>query len=248
MEVNSNHINLAFDKEINNSKTWFQDKVLDVCGHTSKILVERLMQRLVEIFLYPYFLKVSSLSEEPQDCFPATGIKINDRCASLEIGTGRVAINTRQFLRHLVDFLLRWAFCFFGILFPKGSNKTSTPAVLVFGVGDEAIFFDSNDDRFVNYCRSGPIDPLRNGKKFFIEASSGHVSSVPSNFEYSKYPLIQLLRKTTIGVFGRFKILIKHIKLFWEYLVAVVRLPQLSLLGKDFAYNGIISELDEQGV
>ena len=117
MEVNSNHINLAFDKEINNSKTWFQDKVLDICGHTSKVLVERLMQRFAEIFLYPYFSKVSSLSEESKDCFPPTGTRIIARCASLEIGTGRVTINARQFLKHFVDFLLRWAFCFFGIGF-----------------------------------------------------------------------------------------------------------------------------------
>ncbi len=95
MKINSNHTNLAFDREINNSEAWFQNKIFDVGRFASKVLTDRLMQRFVEIFLTPYITRVSLLCKQGKDCFPASGTKLMGGCASLEIGTGRVTVSIK---------------------------------------------------------------------------------------------------------------------------------------------------------
>lgn len=248
MNINTNHNLLAFDRQINNSKAWLQDKVFDACGYSSEVLLDRLMQRLVEISLYPYSLAVSVLCKTSSICFPAPGTQINCSRASMEIGSGRVTVTPKQWLANQLDFFIHWAYCLLAILSLKKAGKNNQPAVLIFGVGEEALFVDKNDERFVNYCRLGPIEPLRNGKCFLVQSSSKNVSSDHFEFVYCRRPLISLLREARMGFFGRIQLLVNHLVLFFTYQAAVFRLPQLSLLGRDFAYSCISFELDRRGL
>lgn len=248
MDVNNNHNNLAFDREINNSKAWLQAKVFDACGYPSEVLLDRLMQRLVQMSLYPYSLAVSILCRTTNNCFPVPGTQINCGRASMEIGSGKITVTARQLLANQLDFFLRWAFCLIAIVFVKKAGKNDLPAVLVSGIGEESLFVDKNDQRFVNYCRSGPIGPLRLGKRILVQSASKNRSSCESNFSYSRNPLIELLRETRLGVLGRIQLLANHVILFFAYASAVFRLPQLSLLGADFAYSSISFELDKRGL
>lgn len=246
MNINSNHSNLAFNREIDNCRDWLLAKMFDACGYSSGVLLDRLMQRLAEIGHYPYALAVSILCKTSGNCFPLHGTKINCGRALMEMGSGRVTITPKQWLSNQLDFFLHWAFCLIVILAIKKTSENNLPAVLVFGVGEDALFKDGNDEQFINYCRLGPIAPLRNGKRFFIQSTSKKVFSTQSDFTYSRNPLISLLRETRLGFFGRFQLLVNHLILFFAYMFAVFRLPQLSLLGKDFAYSSISFELDKR--
>lgn len=248
MSINNNHCNLAFDREIDSCRDRLQAKVFDACGYPSAVLLDRLMQRLVEISRLPYTLSVSTLYKTTSNCFPAPGTKLNCDRAFMEIGSGRITITSKQWLANQLDFFLHWAFCLIAILTVKKAAKNKLPAVLVLGVGEESLFKNGSDEQFVTYCRVGPIEPLRSGKRFLVQSVSKSVSTNPLAFVYSRRPLVSLLCETKIGFFGRLRLLVKHIILFFAYHSAVFRLPQLSLLGKDFAYSSISFELDRCGL
>ena len=251
MRINSNHSNLAFDREIDNARAWLQARIFDACGYPSGVLCDRLMQRLVQISRYPYALAVSVLCKAGGNCFPVPvpGAQIDCGRASMEMGSGKITVTARQLLANQRDFFLRWAYCLSAIVFVKKAGKNDhRPAVLVSGIGEESLFIDKDDLRFVNYCRSGPIVPLRDGKRFLVQSASRHASSCPSDFNYCRSPLIELLREAQLGFSGRLRLAVSHLILFFAYVSAVFRLRQLSLLGGDFAYCSIATELDRRGL
>lgn len=248
MNISSSYCFMAFDREINNSRNWLQAKVFETCGYSREVLLDRLLQRLIELSLYPYASAVKAHCKITDNCLPPPETKINCRRAFMETGSGRVTLTFRQWVANQFDFILHWAFCLFAILSVWKTSRVNLPAVLFLGVGDEVIFADKNDEQFVRYCRHGPIEPLRNGQRFLVESSSKHISSNHPTFVYRRRPLISLLREARIGFFGRFQLLANHLMLFFAYLSAAIRLPQLSLLGRDFAYSSTSFELDRRGL
>lgn len=247
MNINSNHSNLAFDQEVSNPKNWLQSQITDTCGYSSEVLLDRLMQRLVEIGIGPYALIVSGLCKNSSNCrLPAAGTKIDCSRAFMEIGSGRITLTLKQWLSNQLDFFLHWMLCLVAILFSKRAENDDSQAILILGVAEESLFRDGNDEQFINYCRLGPILPLRNGKRIFIQSTSKNVFSCNPDITYSRNPLISFLREVKLGFLGRFQLLINHLILFFAYTFAVLRLPPLSLIGKDFAYSAISFELDKR--
>ena len=241
--MNTNHCFLALDRHIEGARSWLRERTLDACGYSSAILIDRLVQRLIEICLKPYTLAISSTS-----LLPSPGTQVNCGRASIEIGSGKIKLTLRQWLTNQIDFFLHWAFCLTAILTIKKAGNSSSPAVLVFGVGEESLLVNNDDTQFVSYCRTGPISPLRNGRRFLIQSSTLNISSNPSEFEYCKRPLITLLRGSQLGLYGRLRLLADHLVLLFSYFSHAVRMPPLSLLGKDFAYSRISFELDRRGL
>lgn len=248
MNINSNHSNLAFDREIANSKSWLETKMTDACGYSSEVLLDRLMQRLVEISLCPYASVFNLLCRTTDNCLPAPGTKINCTCAYMETGSGRITVTPKQWLANQFDFFLHWAYCLIAILAIKNTSRNDLPATLVFEVGKESLFKDGNDEQFVNYCRMGSITPLREGKRFIIQSTSKNVFSRDPHFAYSSKPLIYLLRETRLGRVEKLRLLINHWISFFAYLSAAFQFPPLSLLGKDVAYSSIFFELNRRGL
>jgi hypothetical protein len=247
--MNTNHSNLAFDREIDKCKVWLQTKVFDACGYSAEVLVDRLVQRVVEISHCSYATAVIGLLRKTNgNAFPTSGAQINCNRAFMEIGSGRITITPRQWLANQFDFVLHWTFGLLSILSVKRARKGNLSAVLIFGVGEESIFKNGNDEQFVSYCRLGPIAPLRSRKLFLVQSTAKHVSSCPSDFAYCRNPLVGLLREATLGCLGRFQLLVNHFILFLRFMFAVSRVPQLSLLGRDFAYCSISRELDKKGL
>ena len=118
----------------------------------------------------------------------------------------------------------------------------------MYGVGAENIFVNNSDVEFTKFCKTGPVEPLNQGNKFYVQFAGKRKLSVSKNFVYCSQPLIQLTREVKIGFAGRCRVLISHIKAFIQFQVATVSFPSLSLLGIDFAYVGIMRELIKRGV
>lgn len=246
--MNSNHSNLAFDREIDHAKAWLETKMTDACGYSSGVLLDCLMQRIVKISLCPYGSAADLLGKTSDSCIPAPGTKINCTRAYLETGSGHVTITPKQWLANQFDFLLHWAFCFISILTVKNINKSDLPATLIFDVGQECLIKDGNDEQFVNYCRMGPITPLREGKRIVVQSVLKNFSSCSRDFSYSRRPLNCLLQETRLGFLGRSRLLLNHSISFFSYMSAAFRLPQFSLLGRDIAYSSIFFELNRRGL
>lgn len=248
MTINSNHSFLAFGREIDSVKLWLQSRLFAACGYSSEILVERMVQRLVELSLTPYAVAVMALCRTAAGSFPAPGSRIQCGRASMELGAGTIRVSMRQLLANHLDFLLHWGFCLGAILFPDRVAATRQPTVLVFGIGNESLFANGSDERFVEYCRRGPIEPLAKAQRLLIQCSIRQAASTRAEFAYCARPLIRLVRCSRLGRFSRLLLALKHLVLLFRYAVAAIRVPVLSLLGKDFAYGAISFELDRQGL
>ncbi len=246
--INTNHGYLAFDREVEFSRSWLQSKITDTCTYSAGILIARLTQRLVEVALSPYVSWISSAAKVSGDIFPRSGTVIDCGRCSVEIGTGKLAIKIKHLLANHAEFFAHWAYCLWAVLALKNTEKKNRPAVLVFGVGEESLFSGSNDERFIRYCRLGPIAPLRDGNRFIIQSTSNNTSSRPLEFVYFRNPLIRLLQETRLSVRDRFQLLANHLHLFFGYLAGVFRFPALSLIGKDFAYASIARSLNERNL
>ncbi len=112
----------------------------------------------------------------------------------------------------------------------------------------ESLFSNGSDERFVTYCRHGPIAPLNKARRLLIQCSIREAASTRAEFTYCVRPLISLLRCSRLGLFARLALAQEHLVLLFRYAAAVTRLPTLSLLGKDFAYSAISLGLDRKGL
>jgi hypothetical protein len=246
MKISSNRCNQAFSQEVDNCQNWLCGRLFAACGHSSGVLLDRLVQLVADMGHYPYALAVTKLNNSGSNCFPLQGTKIDCSRLFMEIGSGRVTVTLKQWIVNQLQFVLHWGYCFIAILAVKNTDSKKLSATLVFGVGKENLFYDGNDERFISFCRLGPIAPLRNGKRLIIQYYGKKIFSSQPTCIYSRNPLITLLREANMGYVGRCRLIINHIILFFAYTFATIRVPQLSLIGKEFPYGNIASELDRR--
>jgi len=246
-KLNTNHSNNAFNKEIDNISAAIKLKKIEFPGFSKDVLVDRLMQRIVELSLETYVKIIQSRFESSKNVnhLPTSGESIVCKNICFEVGTGYFYVTFGQWLVNQIDFLKHWSFLFLAIIFSKLSSNNK-PATMVYGMGPSYLFADGSDKQFVNYCNNAPVAPLKNGERYIVQSSLGYSSSEPDRFKYCRRPIIELLREVNLGVFGRSKLLIKHIALFFSYNIAALKIPQLTLLNIDFAYSKIFFELDNR--
>jgi hypothetical protein len=243
-QLNNNILNRTFEHMIDRTLSGISSRMKNTCGYSSAILLDRLMQRVTEITLPKYAAAVGEKYKPTGEICFNEGENVNCDLANIEPNTGEVSFTTKQWISNQSGFLAHWLLCLFSIIVVKKNSKGNSPTVLVFGVGLYSLFGKDDDEQFVTYCRNGPIDPLRDASRVLVEALRQENSMIDGGFFYLKRPLITLIREARIGFWRRSWLLLKHVALFFAYLSAVLRLPHLSLIGKDLAYSSIMFELD----
>jgi hypothetical protein len=245
MKISTARVFSALSDQIDRSRTWLRARIKDACHYKAETLLDCLTQRIVEFSLAPYNRAVHArLQANPAD-FPPSGMKVDCRTLVLHTGSGEITITARQFLAGQFQFLKHWIYCLAAIVFGAFRQESAPPSVLVHNIADEHLFPAGTDKQFIAYCRRGPIDPLRAGKRFFIASSSGKISSEPGVFTYCQRPLIGVLLESRLGLFGRLGLLARHLVLLVEFPWRAVRTPSLSLLGREMAYTRIAVALDD---
>jgi len=161
-------------------------------------------------------------------------------------GSGKVAISVRLFISSCFEFALHWVYVLGALLSGMLSARASDlrPATLVFGVGQESLFDNGSDARFIEYCRKGPIAPLVKANRVIVQSVAPSESVLTSEFTYSRIPLATLIRRTHLGAAVRANLLIRHLTAPYILLLAAIRFPPLILLARDIAYAFAIKVLD----
>lgn len=247
MNKSTNHVFAAFLELTERCHGWLATRLRPACGYSAEVLRHRLTQRLIEIAILPFTL-LAHTSLRQAGAFPGPDTRVVCNEAVIQLGPGTVALSARQRLRHYVQFLAHWAYALSQIVLSCGGRRLSPPAVLVTDFTDEHLFVDGRDDRFVDYCRRGPLTPLRTAQRIFIVSLAGHASSVPGFIRYCRHPLISLLREAPLGFGARSALIVRHLTLLATFTAAVLRRPELSLVAKDFPYTCIASALDRAGL
>ena len=248
MRIVSTIIFSAFNKQIELSRAWLQAGLDNSCGYDAAVLADRLTQRIVDIGLVPYAMAAHAGVQVDSRGLPSENTMIDCRRCVLHIGSGRITITSSQLLASTFEFLLHWFYCLVAITLGALTRQDSDAAVLVLDFADEQLFTEGSDERFIEYCRRGPIVPLRSGRRFFIAASARTTSSDPLVFTYCRHPLIALLLRARLGVVGRSQLLAEHLALLVKYHGAVFQTPALSLLAKEIAYGRISFGLDKHAL
>jgi len=242
-EINTNHINIQFHKEMLNIRNWLTSNFQNSFHYSKEVFIDRLVQYFACISLPVYSKKIKKLSNDSLSSLPAEGSILNIEVACLELGTGKVFIPLISKVRNLGVFFKHWFACLLAIIFFKKSNNSAN-AVLVYGVSAESIIIKNTDDQFVNYCQKSKITPLKTTNNLFIEFRANQKLINHDNFYYCKYPIINAIRNINLGPSVRLRVLINHIILIFQYLVAIIRSPQILLLSKEIAYVSIVTDLD----
>lgn len=236
--TNSNHLYRSLAAVIERARARLVAEVRDVDGFPAAVLVDGLVQRLLEISLRAYALRARA----------RVSLSVGTLDDGLHLETGRISLAARQRLVCHRDFVLHWAYCVAAIVAPKRSEAGEIPAVLIFGLDEQNIIIEGSDEEFLAFCRKGPVRPLIEGRRFFVQAMTPTVSSAKSQFIYCRRPLVELLREGHLGLLGRLRLLSNQVRLLGTYFDAVARTPELCLLARDFAYSEIAVELDRRGL
>lgn len=220
-------------------------KVNDIEEYSSSILLDRLTQRLGEIGLPVYTLEIYK-QKDLRGVESALDIeKVKCPLATLNFKTGDITFTVPQWIRNQFDFASHWLICLIALTFPAAKTKYSGPASLMFGVGGEGTFGENGDKEFVQYCREGPIEILHKSRRVIVQSAAAHYVDEQSAFQYSRQPVLSLLRGAKIGLCARAGTIIGHIKLFYRYFKLILQIPELSLLGRDLAYSFAIYSFDQ---
>ena len=239
---------VEFEAVISCVEAWIDVAAFDVLGYRRNSLARRLVQRFVEIGLVPFVRVCAQLAEcgNPLVLVPRA-VRFSD--FTVEMSSGKVSLRPWCVVRCMAEFVLHWLHVV-GIatlaFLSRGERKGA--ATLLFGVGSESLTFGSDDARFVDFCQNGPVAPLSEATRVVVQTAS-KIRSVQYNcFEYARFPLFALLQGNVQGLINFLRFMLEHLRAAGAYVFAVVRLPLVSLLGRDFAYHAVVTYLNRKGL
>lgn len=170
------------------------------------------------------------------------GLRVNLDTGVVRLGSGLLVTLIGEFLKHwlylLVKFTLR--------LCTRGA-PIGVPATLAFGIGEESLFVDGSDARFVAFCKHGPIAPLARMCRSIIETALVRTSTDPEHFQYELRPLVALAMSAPMKAGDRIDLLVRHLRMVGKFFGAVLGEPLTALLGRDLAYAPLVQMLDQLG-
>lgn len=242
---------ICLDKLTRRFETWIQARCKPGFGYSGEMLAQRLAQVFVEHNLNPYMAECGKREANGEYPLPNEDARLSYDGLTIDQREGSVNMSVRLFSRSLGHFFMHW-FHVLLYLLPLSARSTKQPltsATLLFGVGKEALFDleQGNDRRFVNYCKSSPITPLRQAGNLIVQSATRSGADMQTEFIYARHPIHCLLRNTSFGAFVRMKILASHTAIIFGFLAALLRNPLLVLLARDVAYLPMIRALDAHG-
>lgn len=248
MSITTNHVFVAFQEQMDRSRSWMTARFVDSCGYPKTVLVDRIGQRLVETGQPAFARIVDRRMKRGDGPWPSNDDTLDFVDAAISVGSGAVKVGLGRIMQSEREFAMHWGFALAAIVAGSWSRKATTSAVLVYDLGESDVLDGNSDAKFVSYCRLGPITPLREGQRRLIEASKPITSTAPDEFEYCRYPLAELIKEARLGAGGRLAMLLRHIVFLWTYHLSIARMPALALVAKELAYSSVAATLDRHRV
>lgn len=242
------HAYVAFDRVIRAIDDGLRDRAPALAGCTGEAVKTRLLQRIVEIALWPYVGACGRRSQTGEPPLPRPGVAIDYDGVILHETAGTPGITWRCVGSSLLEYAMHWLHLLGAILLGAVSWKARDrrPGTLVLGVGNESLLYQGTDARFVAYCRNGPIAPLASARRLIVHCAAGPAGSSDPDFAYSRFPFAALIRDSRLGVLPRAELLWSHLLSPFVFLRAVLQLPLLVLLARDIAYAPAVRTLDRR--
>jgi polysaccharide biosynthesis PFTS motif protein len=159
------------------------------------------------------------------------------------INTGELSITNSYLIKKIIAFVLLWSSVLFlnikSIFVSREQYKSYT---LVYGVSIQ----DDTHSKFANFCKYGPIAPLRRNQHIIVERFSEANHSFDYNISYHKNPLHALLLNSKTSFLDFFSFLLSHFKNAFLYFKSIVDYPLMAILGSDFSYQAMAVSLNNK--
>ncbi len=241
------HAYAAFDKHIEKVQQRLTPRLHSVLGCDAGTVRHRVMQRLVELTLGPYVTQLAKHVRHNKPFLHPEGTPINLDGIIIDTRSGAVGLTRRFLLSACLEFAAHWLHALFTILC-IGSTTSRGKATLVFGVGAESLFYSDNDQRFVEYCRNGPITPLSVATRLIVQHITFKGTCSDARVSYARHPIVQLACEMQMPWRQRLTLLARHLLMPACYVRSTLRCPPLALLGRDFALGPLMATLDRSGM
>lgn len=241
----SGHAYRAYDRYIMAVENQLRSRVPRIGIHDSRAVGERLLQRVVEITLWPFVAAFANNPSIGDAVCPVNPVQCDGITIDPVMGTTRITL--RRWCLAIGEFFVHWlhinAAIIAGIVSAKlSANKSAT---LVFGIGGESLFNHEGDYRFLEFCRKGPVTTLSQASVLIVQAVHHDCrSEAPDWIIYHRFPFHWLLTSRCLGFNCRLVLIVGQMLSLFTFLALALRTPMLVLLGRDLAYINAVMELD----
>lgn len=231
-------------------EAWIRVVAPSVGEYQGIAVSRRLTQRIIQLSLNPYIAECArrierggSESAIDETVFWCGGLIIDPRTGCVRLTLWRLIESFFESFFHWIHVLLSFGSSMFVLAMARRGRAT-----LLFGVGAESLVAQGDDARFIEFCRAGRVTPLAKASRIIVQAV-GRVNQTDGAFaEYARFPLFSLLRENRPRIREVIRFLAAHGRSFFRYVVAVLRFPLVSIVGRDFAYHALVEWVNRQGL
>jgi len=243
--VSTAHSYAALARRLDGIARFVAQRAPAFCGYSRKDVAWRFLQRCTEISVFQ-FTRVGA------EQFRATGALPNDEstvdCGGLRFEADRrITLSVGLFIRALAEYLGHWAHALATIVLSFRFSRSRHRVTLLHGVGHDDLTVVGSDQRFLDFCRDGPVEPLAEFDILAVQATRPITSSAPEWVRYGRVPLLLALRWIGLAPWTWLGAIGGHLGAMLSFVGAVVRYPGLILLGRDAAYHAVALALSRSG-
>ncbi|MDP3086737.1 MAG: polysaccharide biosynthesis PFTS motif protein [Methylotenera sp.] len=235
-----------FDRIINYVEDWIEKQNPRVSSCDGSHVKARIIQRIVEITNAEYAKKtaanadkLASQSSLAPPFFVAGGLEVNSE-------TGIVSVSLKQWFLHIGLFMVTWLHMLLHLviaIFKRGQEE-SVPTTILMEAGGG---YEECDERFVRFCRLGPIAPLSSAHMVIVRTVNVPNKLTDPSFCYVKHPIPHLVN-TRLQRYHRVLLIAQHLLAPIIFLRALWVCPISILLARDIAYVPMVSWLDKKSL
>jgi len=236
---------VAFEALIGKVRPGIALTTSSLCGYRRHAVEGRLVQRIVELSTNPY-IDAASVTHARSGRLPSVDGEM--RLGGLRFHCDRVSVTPSTWLRGAIDFCGQWIRALWALLNSVGISRGGPRiATILMGIGTGDVASRGSDARFVEFCRSGPLEPLRGAPHTVVQYTSPLTSTCPDRLSYARHPLLALVRANPPRGLDWLRALGLHFRVAAIFLTVCVLRPLTCLLARDMAMHAVAADLNRRG-
>tara|TARA_A100001015_G_scaffold303675_1_gene393678 strand:+ start:3874 stop:5403 length:1530 start_codon:yes stop_codon:yes gene_type:complete len=246
MSLSTSHSQAALSRRLEELSKILTQKSPALLCFSKEEIAGRLLQRAAE--LWSFRLPRAYLEEyRLKGYMPTDNQEIKCRGISLN-SDNQLRLSVGFFCSKLFEFFIYWTYAFLVILISLRITPKRRKIILLYGVPGEALNSGGSDERFLNFCRFGPIN-LLHGSNFLMVQSVGKVRSIDAHaVVYCRFPIIEALKRSGLNFRLHLFAICYHLYAALVFLLRLPLHPELILLSKDISFQSAAIVLDSQGL
>jgi hypothetical protein len=219
-------------------------RVRAALGYPAAAIKERIAQKIAMILTVPFLRAGIERYVKGSMSFPADDATFEAGGLAVDNASGDVRPQWKLLLRNVGEFSALWLAVLGAWAVSLVTGRAHSSALLLYGVPLADLTFKGNDARFIDFCRRGPLGPLRRATTLIVHTPAKVAATRPGEVTYARFPLLSLLSRRRMGSGDTLFFLAAHARALVAFAAAVMRAPVHCILWRDFAEHAAAAALD----